>query len=44
MKFDELTEDVINEAKSIYWNRELSWDERMHLLMNLFGKSERTVS
>lgn len=43
MKFDELTEDVINEAKSIYWNREIPWDDRMHQLMDLFGKSERTV-
>ena len=43
MKFKELTQEQIAKAKEIYWNKELPWDERMSLLMNLFGRSERTV-
>lgn len=43
MKFKELTPEVIQSAKLIYWDKELSWDERMKELMTLFGKSERTV-
>lgn len=43
MKFKELTEDQIALAKKIYTNKEISWDDRMKELMNLFGKSERTV-
>lgn len=43
MKFKELTAEQIAQAKKIYWNTEIAWDERMKLLMDLFGKSERTV-
>ena len=43
MKFKELTEQQIEKAKEIYTNKDLSWDDRMKLLMDLFGKSERTV-
>lgn len=43
MKFKELTQETIDKAKAIYWDRELPWDERMELLKNIFGKSERTV-
>lgn len=43
MKFKDLTEKDINVARTIYLNKELSWDKRMTLLMDLFGKSERTV-
>jgi hypothetical protein len=43
MKFEELTDDQILEMSDLYWNRELSWDERMKNLSNLLGKSERTV-
>ena len=30
-------------AKKIYTDKELSWDDRMNLLVKFFGKSERTV-
>jgi hypothetical protein len=43
MKFNELTEEQILKAKEIYTNKELTWDDRMKNLMELFGKSERTV-
>lgn len=43
MKFEELTDDQILEMSNLYWNRELSWDERMKNLSSLLGKSERTV-
>lgn len=43
MKFKELKDEEIQKAKEIYLNKELSWDDRMILLMKLFGKSERTV-
>jgi len=43
MKFKDVTPEQIEKARNIYWNTELSWDERMKLLMDLFGKSERTV-
>lgn len=43
MKKTELTEQQIETAKSIYKDKTKSWDERMNQLMNLFGKSERTV-
>ena len=43
MKFKELTDERIQEAREIYLNKDMSWDERMSLLVNLFGKSERTV-
>jgi hypothetical protein len=43
MKFKELTQDTIDKAKAIYWNRDLSWDERIEQLKTIFGKSERTT-
>jgi hypothetical protein len=43
MKFNELTPEEITQAKQIYINKDLSWDERMKQLMDFFGKSERTV-
>jgi hypothetical protein len=43
MKFKDLTEQQIGKARDIYLNKELSWDNRMKLLMDLFDRSERTV-
>lgn len=43
MKFKDLTDEQIANAKKIYTNKELSWDIRMKKLMDFFGKSERTV-
>ncbi len=43
MRFEELTSDQISDLSEIYWNRELSWDERMKKLSEYLGKSERTV-
>jgi len=43
MKFKELTAAQIESARQIYTDKELSWDERMKLLMDLFDRSERTV-
>lgn len=43
MRFNELTEKQITQAKEIYSDRKLLWDDRMKKLMTLFGKSERTV-
>ena len=43
MKFKELTDSDKAKAKEIYLDKSLSWDERMGLLMGLFGKSERTT-
>ena len=38
-----MTEKDIKAFSKIYKNKDLSWDERMKKLMNLTGKSERTV-
>lgn len=43
MRITDLTDVQIEEARNIYWDKNLSWDKRMKLLMDLFGKSERTV-
>jgi hypothetical protein len=43
MKFEDLTHDQISDLSAIYWNRELSWDERMKQLSQYLNKSERTV-
>jgi len=43
MKFKELTQEQIQLAKTVYTDKEMSWDNRMKKLMELFGKSERTV-
>lgn len=43
MKFEDLTPENIYEISAIYWNRDLSWDERMESLRKYLGKSERTI-
>lgn len=43
MKFKELTDEVIEKARKIYTDKSMSWDDRMKLLVDLFGRSERTV-
>ena len=43
MKFKDLTPEQIELARSIYTDKNKSWDDRMSELVNLFGKSERTV-
>jgi hypothetical protein len=37
VKFKDLTTEQIQKAKEIYLDKSLSWDERMNLLMSLFG-------
>ena len=44
MKFKDLTDDQIFQAKNIYQNKELSWDDRMKELMNLFRTSYRMTA
>lgn len=43
MKFEELTSEIIEQARSIYWDTNSSWDDRMERLKKLFGKGERTT-
>ena len=43
MRFKELTNDIIEQGRDIYTNKNLTWDERMLKLTALFGRSERTV-
>lgn len=43
MKFNDLTKENIKEIYKIYWDRELSWDERLNKLSSYLGKSKRTV-
>jgi hypothetical protein len=43
MKFKDLTQEQIEYAKSVYSDKNVSWDDRMETLKSLFGKSERTV-
>lgn len=43
MNFKDLTEEQIKYARSVYTDKALAWDERMKILMDFFGKSERTV-
>ena len=43
MKVKDLTEEQIAYAKKVYTDKELSWDERMKILMDFFNQSERTV-
>lgn len=43
MKINELSKEDLNYIKSTYYNKDLTWDERMSELMGFFGKSERTV-
>jgi transposase len=43
MKFKELTDEIIEKARQIYTDKNISWDNRMTQLTDLFGRSERTV-
>ena len=43
MNFKDLTQDQINYANKVYHDKSLTWDERMKILKEFFGKSERTV-
>jgi len=43
MRFKEVTDEIKEQARAIYLDKSLSWDHRMKLLMDLFGRSERTV-
>jgi ribosome-binding ATPase YchF (GTP1/OBG family) len=43
MKFKNLTEEIKERMYQIYWNKEMKWDDRMKSLMDITGKSERTV-
>jgi hypothetical protein len=43
MKFEDLTAEQISTLNEIYWNRDLTWDQRMKNLSEYLGKSERTV-
>ena len=43
MKFEELSDEQISKMSDIYWNRDLTWDQRMKSLSDLIGKSERTI-
>jgi hypothetical protein len=42
MRFKELTSETIEQARGVYLDKSLTWDTRMKLLMDLFGRSERT--
>lgn len=42
MKFNELTPHDVSIVSNIYWNKELTWDDRMKQLSDFLGKSERT--
>jgi hypothetical protein len=44
MKFKELTESDIQQISSVYFNKKISWDERLNILSKRFKKSERTLS
>jgi len=39
----DLTDEQIEYMRNIYWNQDLSWTERMNILSEYVGKSERTV-
>lgn len=43
MKFKDLTQEDKDFAYQIYWNQDISWDERMKILMGRFERSERTI-
>lgn len=44
MKFEQITQEDVEKISAIYWNREVSYDNRMEQLKEFFGKSSRTVS
>jgi hypothetical protein len=43
MRFKEVTDEIIEKARSVYTDKSISWDNRMAILTELFGRSERTV-
>lgn len=43
MTFKELEEDDIEYIANTYFNKELSWDNRLNLLSQKFNRSERTI-
>jgi len=43
MKFEELTPEDILKLSELYWNKDISWDNRMKELSQFLNKSERTV-
>ncbi len=43
MKFNEITPEDVEKVSDIYWNKDLTWDNRMDLLKKYFSKSSRTV-
>lgn len=43
MKFKNLTDEIKEKMYHIYWDKNMKWDDRMKNLMNITGKSERTV-
>lgn len=43
MKYEEITKEDKDYIKSVYTNKELSWDEKMDELSEFFDKSERTT-
>lgn len=43
MNFKDLTEEIINQARVIYTDKNKTWDDRMNELVQLFGVSERTA-
>ena len=43
MKYEELSEIDINHISEVYYNKSLTWDERMIALSEYLDKSERTV-
>jgi len=43
MKFKNLTDEIKEQMFKIYWNKDIKWDDRMKSLMDITGKSERTV-
>lgn len=43
MRFEDLSPQNISDLNEIYWNRNLTWDERMKKLSEYLQKSERTA-
>jgi transposase len=43
MKFTELEEEDVEYIGQVYFNKELSWDQRMYQLSERFKRSERTI-
>lgn len=43
MKFEDLTPENVQEIARVYRNVDISWDERMSILSEYLGKSERTI-